>query len=196
VRHPRRHAADRLAALAEPGGGGGPPLLPAAREEPGLPPRAALPLRRPARPAAAPAAAHPVDQRRRVPPARAPDPPLLPQLPRAPRPPRAQRRRPGPGGRLRPARPGVSGLGRGPLPPAAGRRRRAGERDPALSARDARRVKDEPFLAWPGWAHLREAALLSIANALWFLIVYGGADRLTAYRTLRVPVHLSAELRI
>jgi len=57
-------------------------------------------------------------------------------------------------------------------------------------------VNDEPFLAWPGWPHLREAALLSLANALWFLLVYGGADRLTAYRTFRVPVHFSAELRI
>ncbi len=56
--------------------------------------------------------------------------------------------------------------------------------------------KTEPFLAWPGWAHLREAALLSLADTLWFLIVYGGADRLTAHRELRVPVHVSAELRI
>jgi len=55
-------------------------------------------------------------------------------------------------------------------------------------------VKDEPFLAWPGWPHLREAFLLSLADTLWFLIVYGGMDRLTAYRTFRVPVHLSAEL--
>jgi membrane-associated phospholipid phosphatase len=57
-------------------------------------------------------------------------------------------------------------------------------------------VSDEPFLAWPGWAHLREAALLSLANALWFLLVYGGADRLTAHRAFRVPVHLQAELRL
>ncbi|MFL6258068.1 MAG: phosphatase PAP2 family protein [Thermoanaerobaculia bacterium] len=55
-------------------------------------------------------------------------------------------------------------------------------------------MRDEPFLAWPGWPHLREAALLSLADTLWFLIVYGGMDRLTAYRTFRVPVHLSAEL--
>jgi membrane-associated phospholipid phosphatase len=53
-----------------------------------------------------------------------------------------------------------------------------------------------PFLAWPGWPHLRYAALLSLANTLWFLIVYGGADRFTAHRSLRVPVHFAAELSI
>lgn len=58
------------------------------------------------------------------------------------------------------------------------------------------RERTEPFLAWPGWAHLREAALLSLANALWFLLVYGGADRLTAHRAFRVPVHFQAELRL
>lgn len=57
-------------------------------------------------------------------------------------------------------------------------------------------MKDEPFLAWPGWAHLREAAGLSLANALWFAFVYGGADRLTARRAFRVPVHFPMELRI
>ncbi len=54
----------------------------------------------------------------------------------------------------------------------------------------------EPFLAWPGWPHLRTAALLSLANALWFLLVYGGADWLTARRALRIPVHFDAELLI
>jgi membrane-associated phospholipid phosphatase len=54
----------------------------------------------------------------------------------------------------------------------------------------------EPFLAWPGWAHLRHAGLLSLANTLWFLAVYGGADRLTASRGFRVPIHFTAELRI
>ena len=37
---------------------------------------------------------------------------------------------------------------------------------------------------------------MSLANALWFAFVYGGADLLTARRAFRVPVHLSAELRI
>ena len=54
----------------------------------------------------------------------------------------------------------------------------------------------EPFLAWPGWRHLRDTAVLSLANTLWFVIVYGGADLLTAPRGFRVPVHLPAELRI
>jgi membrane-associated phospholipid phosphatase len=58
------------------------------------------------------------------------------------------------------------------------------------------RVGPEPFLAWPGWAHLRYAALLSFANAVWFAVVYGGADWWTARRSLRVPVHLAVELRI
>jgi membrane-associated phospholipid phosphatase len=57
-------------------------------------------------------------------------------------------------------------------------------------------VNDGPFLAWPGWAHLRYAGLLSLANTIWFLAVYGGADWLTAHRTFRVPVHFEAELRI
>jgi membrane-associated phospholipid phosphatase len=54
----------------------------------------------------------------------------------------------------------------------------------------------QPFLAWPGWAHLRYAALLSLANTLWFVLVYGGMDSLTARRSFRVPVHFPAELAI
>jgi len=53
-----------------------------------------------------------------------------------------------------------------------------------------------PFLAWPGWAHLRYAGWLSQANALWFALIYGGSDWLTAHRSLRLRVHLPAELRI
>ncbi len=68
--------------------------------------------------------------------------------------------------------------------------------DPPLCGRGARRVRSEPFLAWPGWDHLREAALLSLADSLWFLLVYGGMDWWTAQRTFRVPVHFAAELRI
>lgn len=54
----------------------------------------------------------------------------------------------------------------------------------------------EPFLAWPGWAHLRYAGWLSAANAAWFALVYGGADYLTARRSFRVPVSFAFELRI
>jgi membrane-associated phospholipid phosphatase len=57
-------------------------------------------------------------------------------------------------------------------------------------------VSDEPFLAWPGGAHLRRAGWLALANAAWFGAVYGGADLLTARRALRVPVHFAAELRL
>lgn len=64
-----------------------------------------------------------------------------------------------------------------------------------LSRREAPE-RPEPLLGWPGWAHLRYAALLSLANTLWFCAVYGGADALTARRGLRVPVHVAAELRI
>ena len=57
-------------------------------------------------------------------------------------------------------------------------------------------VRAVPFLAWPGWAHLRYALALSIANTLWFVLVYGGMDALTARRSFRVPVHFPAELAI
>ena len=60
----------------------------------------------------------------------------------------------------------------------------------------APQVRVEPFLAWPGWAHLRYAGLLSLANTLWFLLVYGGADTLTARRAFRVPVHVPMEIGI
>jgi len=53
-----------------------------------------------------------------------------------------------------------------------------------------------PFLAWPGWAHLRWAGLLFILVTVWFEIVYGGADWFTAHRTTRVRVNLEAELSL
>jgi membrane-associated phospholipid phosphatase len=52
----------------------------------------------------------------------------------------------------------------------------------------------EPFLAWPGWRHLRFAWVLSLAGAAWFLWVYAGADALTAHRAARVRIHFEAEL--
>ena len=54
----------------------------------------------------------------------------------------------------------------------------------------------EPFLAWPGWPHLLYAWALSLANGVWFILVFGGCDLLTAHRTVRVPVHFAAELSI
>lgn len=53
-----------------------------------------------------------------------------------------------------------------------------------------------PLLAWPGWPHLRAAWLLTLLVAVWFGIIYIGADAFTAHRTLRVRIHLDAELRI
>lgn len=52
-----------------------------------------------------------------------------------------------------------------------------------------------PFLAWPGWPHLRFAGMLTLVVAVWFGLVYVGADSFTTQRTLRVRVHLEAELR-
>jgi membrane-associated phospholipid phosphatase len=54
----------------------------------------------------------------------------------------------------------------------------------------------QPFLAWPGWQHLRFAWLLSAANGIWFAFVYGGCDWITAHRSLRVAVHIPIELSI
>jgi membrane-associated phospholipid phosphatase len=54
----------------------------------------------------------------------------------------------------------------------------------------------EPFLAWPGWPHLFYAWALSLINGIWFMLVFGGCDFITAHRTLRVPVHFAAELKI
>lgn len=66
----------------------------------------------------------------------------------------------------------------------------------AAGEREAPQRPAVPWLAWPGWGHLRYAGLLSLANAVWFALVYGGADALTARRAFRVPVHFPAELRI
>jgi membrane-associated phospholipid phosphatase len=54
---------------------------------------------------------------------------------------------------------------------------------------------DAPFFGWPGWRHLRFAALISVAGIVWFLLVYGGCDAFTAQRTLRVRIHLDRELQ-
>lgn len=54
----------------------------------------------------------------------------------------------------------------------------------------------EPFWGWPGWKHLCFAWIVSLAGLLWFMLVYGGADFLTAHRSFRVRVYLDAELAI
>ena len=53
-----------------------------------------------------------------------------------------------------------------------------------------------PFLAWPGWPSLRFAWLLSGLNALWFALIYGGCDWITAQHHWRVRIHLPIELSI
>jgi len=53
-----------------------------------------------------------------------------------------------------------------------------------------------PFLAWPGLSHLGYGVLLGAANGLWFMLVFGGADYLTAQRALRLHVHFDWELGI
>jgi membrane-associated phospholipid phosphatase len=51
-----------------------------------------------------------------------------------------------------------------------------------------------PFLAWPGWAHLRFAGWLTVLVSAWFAVVYCGTDWLTAHRVARLRVHLDGEL--
>ncbi len=52
----------------------------------------------------------------------------------------------------------------------------------------------EPFLHRPSRGHLLYTGLFSVAVALTFALVYGGANELTARRSLRVRIHLDAEL--
>ncbi len=57
-------------------------------------------------------------------------------------------------------------------------------------------TREGRFIGWPGWPFLRFAWLLSAANGVWFALVYGCCDSLTARRSLRVPIHLPVELAI
>lgn len=57
-------------------------------------------------------------------------------------------------------------------------------------------VAPPPFLAWPGWPQMRYAAGRMVLVTLWFALVYGASDWLTAQRTWRVPVHTRFELGI
>jgi len=56
--------------------------------------------------------------------------------------------------------------------------------------------RSEPFLVWPGWRHIRFAALVSLVGVVWFVFVYGGCDAITAHRVARVRIHLDSELSI
>jgi len=57
-------------------------------------------------------------------------------------------------------------------------------------------MRQAPFLAWPGWRHLRFASVLSLAVIAWVAWVCFGADALTTHRATRVRVHFNAELGI
>jgi membrane-associated phospholipid phosphatase len=54
----------------------------------------------------------------------------------------------------------------------------------------------DQFWHWPGVTRLRYAALLGLAVAAWFELVYAGANFVTAQHHYRVRVHFPAELRI
>jgi len=55
-------------------------------------------------------------------------------------------------------------------------------------------ARREPFLAWPGGEHLKFAAGRILLVSLWFALIFGGADWLTAQRVLRVRIHMDWEL--
>lgn len=57
-------------------------------------------------------------------------------------------------------------------------------------------IRKAPFVAWPGWQHLRFASVLSLAAVAWVAWVYFGADALTTHRATRVRIHFNAELGI
>jgi membrane-associated phospholipid phosphatase len=52
----------------------------------------------------------------------------------------------------------------------------------------------EPFLAWPGWDLLVYTLRVAGVVALWWVVVYHGADHLTGLRAQRVRIHLDHEL--
>ncbi len=54
----------------------------------------------------------------------------------------------------------------------------------------------EPFWGWPGWDLLGYCAVLACVQTLWFWLIYGGANFLTARRTLRLRDHLEVEERL
>ena len=54
----------------------------------------------------------------------------------------------------------------------------------------------EPFVAWPGWKHLRDALWRIVLVNLLFVVVYGGADWITAHRAHQMALYAPAELAI
>jgi membrane-associated phospholipid phosphatase len=53
-----------------------------------------------------------------------------------------------------------------------------------------------PFWHRPGWRHFGYALRLIAVVGLWFGLVYGGADWVTARRSYRVRLHFDAELGV
>lgn len=49
------------------------------------------------------------------------------------------------------------------------------------------------FWHWPGWTRLGETGLLGCVVALWWLLIYGGANWVTDQHFLRLQVHLPFE---
>ena len=57
-------------------------------------------------------------------------------------------------------------------------------------------IAGDRFWGRPDRRTLRTFAWVGLASVCWFVLIYGGADFVTARRTLRVPVHFEAEKRI
>jgi membrane-associated phospholipid phosphatase len=60
----------------------------------------------------------------------------------------------------------------------------------------AHRPENDSFWGWPDFATLRTFIWVGTAGAIWFALIYGGADYVTSRRTFRVAVHFEAEKRL
>jgi len=56
--------------------------------------------------------------------------------------------------------------------------------------------RSRPFVAWPSWAHLRLFAVLWAAVTADFVVVFVGADFITAHRHARLHAYWMSELEI
>jgi membrane-associated phospholipid phosphatase len=54
-------------------------------------------------------------------------------------------------------------------------------------------TRREHFFAWPGWPHLRFAAMVGTAFCAGWSVVYNGAGALAEARPVRIPVHFAWE---
>lgn len=55
---------------------------------------------------------------------------------------------------------------------------------------------NNPFLAWPGWPHLRFAWLQTFFVSTFFVFIYGGANWITSQHATRVRIHFDFELQL